>query len=359
MKKYSSISLVILLPLFGFLFYSCGEQKVIPPLGKYNVQVVQKGDAVVYTQFPTQIESEQVVTIYPRVTGYIKQIYVKEGDNIKKGQPIVKIIDEDYRQNVNAMKATYDNTKLEVEKLKPLVAKGIVSPYQLETAQSNMETAKANYDYAKVTLGFTLITSPVSGVVGRIVMKQGSLLSTTMTDPFTTVAAGGSVFAYFAFDEKLLLHIDTLPGSLQQKINRLPKVNLLLADGTPYPDKGKIALGSSIIDRTTGSLQLKAVFPNAQSILRTGSSGIVLLPNRYSNILLVPQKATFDIQDKKLLYTVDTAGIVHSTNITISNTAGANYIVSSGIKEGDVILLEGVTRVKDGDKIIPVVNEKK
>ncbi|MGL6022556.1 MAG: efflux RND transporter periplasmic adaptor subunit [Chitinophagaceae bacterium] len=359
MRQYYSIYPLILIFLFGFLFYGCNENKTTRPLGRYTVEIVQRGNAIVHTQFPTQLESQQVVNIYPRVTGYIKQIYVHEGDNIKKGAPIVKIIDDEYLQNVNATKAAYNNAKLEVEKLKPLVAKDIVSHYQLETAQSNLELAKANYDYAKITLGYTLISSPVSGVVGRIILKVGSLLTTGNTDPFTTVAANGNVFAYFSVDEKQLLKIDTLPGTLQQKIARSPKVDLLLSDGTPYIEKGKVELGSSLIDPTTGSLQLKAVFPNSTNLLRTGSSGIVLFPTSYRNVLLVSQKATFDIQDKKLLYKIDSSGIVHATNITVNSEAGSNYVVSSGIKEGDMILIEGVTRVKDGDKIIPVINEKK
>ena len=342
----------------GLIFLSCQSKNDSKEkkASKYKVVTIKRGDATVYLSFSTQIQSENVVSIYAQATGYIQKIYVAEGDNVQKGSPILKINDDIYRQAVKSTKAAYDNAQLEVKKLTPLVEKGIISPYQLETARSNVQAAQAAYDNAKINLSYTLIKSPVSGVVGRITLKAGSLLATGLTDPVTTVAANGNAWAYFAFDEKKLLQLsDSISGNLKQKVAKLPLVDLLLADGQLYTSKGKLELGSSIIDPTTGSLQLKAVFPNPQSLLRTGSSGTVRIPSYYHHVLLVPQKATFEVQDKKLVFLLDNQNNVHATVIEVVNNTSDQYIVTGGINEGDKIVMEGISLLKDGDKIVPVI----
>ncbi|MCL1941940.1 MAG: efflux RND transporter periplasmic adaptor subunit, partial [Candidatus Azobacteroides sp.] len=296
--------------LSTFLLESCKggkEQKDQKGSAKYAIEVVSRSDATVYTLFPVQIQSENALEIYPRATGYIQKIYVQEGDNVKKGSPILKINDADYLQAVNSTKAAYDNAQLEVTKLKPLVEEGIISPFQLQTAQSNVQAAQAAYENAKINLGYTLITSPVSGVIGRISLKEGSLLTAGIATPITTVASSGDVFAYFSFDEKLLLQFadDSSHLSLKERVEKLPPAELALANGEIYEHKGRIELGSSLVDPTTGSLQMKGVFPNPDALLRSGSTGTIRIPNFYKNIIIVPQKATYDIQDKKMIFTVD------------------------------------------------------
>jgi len=319
---------------------------------KYKVQVISRGDATVYTLFPVQIQSQDAIEIFPRATGYIQKIYVHEGDNVKKGSPILKIDDADYTQAVNSTKAVYDNAMLEVKKLQPLVEKDIISPFQLQTAESNVKAAQAAYENAKINLGYTLITSPVSGVIGRISLREGSLLTAGIATPITDVASSGDVFAYFSFDEKFLLQFaDSTPGTLKQKVAKLPPVELVLANGQIYGHKGRVELGSSLIDPNTGSLQMKGVFPNPEALLRSGSTGTIRIPTFYKNSIIVPQKATFDIQDKKMIFTVDSTNTVHATNIKVSNNTSENFIVSSGLSEGDKIVLDGIGKVKDGDKI--------
>lgn len=362
MKKYGFspvyLFIFVLSPLFLF---SCKGQKSDKdkkgPL-KVKVITISRGDATVYDQFAAQIQSESTVDIYSRATGYIQRIYVNEGDNVKKGSPILKINDADYRQALNSARAAYNNALLEVKKLQPLVEKGIISPFQLQTAQGNLDAAKAAYENAKINLGYTLITSPVSGVVGRITLKAGSLISAGTNGSITTVASSGNVFAYFSFDEKKLLQLsDSLPGSLKQKIAKLPLVDLVLPNGQLYDHKGKVELGSSLIDATTGSLQLKGVFPNPQALLHSGSSGTIRIPSVYHNALLIPQKATFEVQDKVMVYKIDKNGIAKATSITVVNNTDSQYVVSGGLSEGDVIALEGINRIKDGDKIIPITHK--
>ena len=339
----------------AFMLVSCNgkkDQKAPANPAKYKVETISRSDATVYTLFPVQIQSESAIDIYPRATGYVQKIYVQEGDNVKKGSPILKISDADYLQTVNSAKAAFDNAQLEVTKLNPLVEKGIISPLQLKTAQSNVKAAEAAYENATINLGYTLIKSPVSGVIGRISLREGSLLTAGIATPITSVASSGDVFAYFSFDEKFLLQFSdsTAGGNLKQKVSKLPPVELALANGQIYEHKGKVELGSSLIDPATGSLQMKGVFPNPDAILRSGSTGTIRIPTFYKNSILVPQKATYDVQDKKMIFTVDSANIVHATNIKVLNNTSDTFIVT-GLNEGDKIVLDGIGKVKDGDKI--------
>jgi len=321
---------------------------------KYKVETVSRANATIYTLFPVQIQSESAIDIYPRATGYIEKIYVQEGDNVIKGSPILKISDADYVQALKSAKAALDNAQLEVTKLKPLVEKGIISPLQLETAESNAKAAEAACENANINWSYTQITSPVSGVIGRISLREGSLLTAGISQPITSVASSGDVFAYFSFDEKFLLQFSdsTAGGTLKQKVAKLPPVELVLANGQIYDYKGRVELGSSLIDPTTGSLQMKGVFPNPDAMLHSGSTGTIRIPTFYKNSIIIPQKATYDIQDKKMIFTVDSVDIVHATNIIVLNNTSDNFIVASGLIAGDKIVLDGIGKIKDGDKIV-------
>jgi len=337
------------------LLESCNEKKgrnVQKSPDKYRVETVSRADVTVFTLFPVQIQSENDIEIYPRATGYIRRIFVKEGDNVTKGSPILQIDTAEYRQTVNATKAAYDNAQLEVIKLKPLVEKDIISPFQLQTAESNAQAALAAYENAKIQLGYTLVKSPVAGVIGRITLREGSLLTAGISTPITTVASTGNVFAYFSFNEKLLLQLaDNSRTTLKQMVAKLPPAELVLANGQIYEHKGKIELGSSLIDPTTGSLQMKAIFPNPDAVLHSGSTGSLRIPSIYKNAIIIPQKATYDIQDKKLVFTVDADQTVHATNIKVLNNTRDSFIIDWGLNEGDRIVLDGVGKVRDGDKI--------
>ena len=339
------------------LLQSCNSEKgrAVPSnAGTYKVETVNRADATVYTLFPVQIQSENDVSIYPRATGYVRKIHVKEGDNVQKGNPILQIDDSEYIQAINATKAAYDNAQLEVTKLKPLVEKDIISPLQLKTAESNAQATLAAYENAKINLSYTLVTSPVSGVIGRIALREGSLLTAGIATPITTVASTGNVFAYFSFDEKTLLQMvdsENTRANFKQIVAALPPVELALATGQIYEHKGKIELGSSLIDPTTGSIQMKGIFPNPEAVLHSGSTGTVRIPAIYKNAIVVPQKATYDIQDKKMIFTVDADNVVHMTNIKVLNNTSDSFIIDHGLNEGDRIVIDGVGKVKDGDHI--------
>ena len=339
----------------ALLFGSCKDNKgrnEQKNLNKYKLETVSRADVTVFMPFPVQIQSENDIEIFPRATGYIRKIFVKEGDNIAKGSPILQIDTAEYYQTVVATKAAYDNAQLEVTKLKPLVEKDIISPLQLQTAESNAKAALAAYENAKINHSYTLVTSPVSGVIGRITLREGSLLTAGVATPITTVASVGDVFAYFSFDEKLLLKLsDSSRMNLKELVAQLPPAELLLANGQIYEHKGKIVLGSSLIDPTTGSLQMKGVFPNPDAVLHSGNTGTLRIPNMYKNAIVIPQKATYDIQDKKVVFTVDADNTVHATVIKVLNNTSDSFVIDWGLNEGDRIVLDGVGKVKDGEKI--------
>lgn len=335
---------------------------------KYPVIVLDTASATIYTDFATEIQSGTVVEIRPRVSGYIDKILVTEGSHVNRGQAIFKINQGDLLEqynaavaNVDGARAKVDNANLEVEKLTPLVEKNIISPYELQNAQSNLTAANANLtasisqmNNTKINLDYATITSPVDGVVGRMVVREGTLVSPQNQDALTTVSGDGDVSAYFSIDENTVLDMaDGQQGAtLRDKVSQLPKVTLLLSNGSIYEHRGKVELASGLVDMTTGSYQLKGVFPNPDNLLRSGSSGVVRMSEYLSGVVLVPKKATYEMQDKKMTFLVEEGGKVRSQALEIEGSSGENYVVSGGVKKGDTIVLEGIDFVKDGDVIV-------
>lgn len=355
--------------LSAIMMQSCAEQaQVAAPTPSYPTIKVKSGNLVENSEFSAELQSRNVVEIRSRATGYVDKIYVEEGAVVRKGQPIVKIDQRDYSQRVLAAeaavksaKANYDNAALEVHKLEPLVEKNIISNFQLETAQSQAASAQAilgqaehQLAEARINLGFTVISSPVDGVIGTYDIRVGSLVSAT--EQVTTVSAKGDMFAYFAFDEKKLLSLKQAFGqdkSMQEMIAQLPEAELVKADGTIYTHKGIIEAASGIVNQTTGSIQLKAVFPNPDGELNSGSMGRVRIPVSYENVMLVPQKSTFETQDKRMVYIVNADSTVASKAIVTSGAAGGNYVVEGGIDLGQTIIYEGISLIRQGMKVAP------
>ncbi len=363
----------ILLMLIGIslLSVSCGTSSA--PATKetptYAAIVVDTTTALIYTDFAAELQSEQVVEIRPRVSGYLDRIAVREGARVKKGQVLFVINQDDLQEEYNAATAEVDaaeatvaNAKLEVEKLTPLVEKGIISEFELKNAVSSLAAAEAQYRAAnsvarnaKISLGYATITSPVSGYVGRIVVRSGTLVSQSSADPLTTVSSLGPVSAYFSISENLLLDILAVSKNngknIKDILSMMPKASLILPNGNLYGDKGKVELASGLVDMTTGSVQLKATFPNKSEELRSGGSAKVRINSPYSGVVVIPQSATYDVQDKIMVYMVDSSGVVNSHNIEIFGREGTNYVVKEGLKIGDKIVAEGLDFIKDGDKI--------
>lgn len=367
-----NIFVVVLLFSMPVLCGSCGvfnkKEVLVAPVPAFPTIVLQTGNTIVNADYAVEIESQKMIEIRSRANGYISKMYVKEGSKVKKGERIALIDPSECQQRVNmfqaavtAAYATVSNAKLEVEKLTPLVDKNIISAYQLTAANSNYDAAKASLAQvqaqlkdAQIQLSYTTITSPASGIISNINVFEGTLISPGSL--ITNIAENGDVFAYFSFDEKKVLDImNNIEGKdIYEKIDNLPLVDLVLADGSIYPVKGKLEVASAIINNATGSITLKGVFKNPDMIIRAGSTGKVRIPTQYNDMLLIPQKATFELQDKKLVYLYNPKdSTILSKTIVVESQDDKNYIVKPmDVKAGDIILYEGIEKVRDGFKII-------
>jgi membrane fusion protein (multidrug efflux system) len=368
--KTALVALPVSLLMFGC--GSKGNQSAPGPaaIPAYKVLTLQPRSATLNADYPASIQGLQNIEIRPKVDGFVEGIYVDEGTLVKKGQLLFKIKAPQYEQDVRTAEAGIQTAQadvntatLQVNKVKPLVEKDIISHYELESAQNTLQTkqaalaqAKAALVNAKVNLGYTTITSPVNGVIGSLPYKLGSLVTSTTTEPLTTVYNTATVYAYFAMNEKLLLDFsrDSTSKSIKSKLNNIPKVSLILSDGTTYEHAGKVETVNGLINTNTGSANFRAAFANPKGLLRSGGSATVRVPNRVKSAILVPQNITYELQDKRFVYVVDAQNKIKNVAITtMENTPGQFYIVTGGIKSGDKVIAESVNNLKDGTEIKP------
>jgi membrane fusion protein (multidrug efflux system) len=338
------------------------------PAPSYPVFAVTAQSATLNNDYPATLQGEQNIEIRPKVDGFVDKIYIDEGSVVKKGQVLFTLNNPQYQQDVNnaaaainSAEADVNSAQLQVNKTKPLVDKDIISHYELESAQFTLQTkkaalaqARATLANAKTNLGYTTITSPVNGVAGTIPYRLGSLVSSTSTQPLTTIANIGKVYAYFSLNEKQLLDFSrTVKGkTLNEKLANTPAVNLLLSDGSSYPEAGRVETISGLINTETGSASFRATFPNPVGLLRSGSSATVRIPELVKDGILIPQKSAYELQGKHFVYVVDDKGVVKNTEIEIMDlTAGQYYVVTSGLKAGQKVVYDGTISLKDADKI--------
>lgn len=337
---------------------SCGKkQEQAPAQGPapFPVQTVAKQDAVVYQEYTANLEGQQNVEIRPKVNGFIQKIYVDEGQVVRKGQILFKLETQTQNQDAAAAQANVKAAQVEVDRLKPLVDRKIISEVQLETAKAKLAQAKSSYGAIAANIGFGTITSPVNGVIGSLPFREGSLVSSTSEMPLTTVSDTKIVRAYFSMNEKQLLFFNkTFKGATTaEKLKAAPQVSLLLVDGSEYDQKGKLATMNGLVNPTTGTTQFRAEFNNPEGILRSGSSGIVRLPIEQKDVLLVPQNAIFEVQGKQTLYVVGKDNKVKSRIVTTNGTSELNFIVTDGLQEGEKVVVEGASKLKDDMEIVP------
>ncbi|HUH18190.1 efflux RND transporter periplasmic adaptor subunit [Albibacterium sp.] len=358
------------------LLSSCGENKGTDNAAgnqvmDFPVITIQPQSITLNSRYPATIEGEQNIEIRPKVDGFIEKIYVDEGATVRKGQPLFLINAPQYEQGVRSARATIqiaeagvNSAQMEVNKIRPLVEKNIISRYQLEGAQFNLETQKAQLAKAKAdlvnattNLGYTEITSPVNGVIGTLPYKIGSLVSSNTAQPLTVVSNITNIYAYFSINEKEALEISGKFNGTSTKASlaAMPPVSLILANGVQFPYPGKIETTSGLINTSTGSISVRANFPNPDNTIRSGSSGVVTIPVTYESAIVIPQKSTFEIQGKRFVYNVQDDGSVVSKPITVlRNNDGQFYIVTEGLSVGDKIAMEGLATLRDGLVIKPV-----
>lgn len=245
--------------------------------------------------------------------------------------------------------------------------KEIISSFEYQTAVNQLASAKATLAQSEASLvsasqnlSFCTVTSPSNGVVGTFPYRIGSLVSPSISSPMTTVSEIGDVYVYFSMTEKELLQLTKAGGTLKEQLDKMPPVQLQLADGTLLEETGKIDAVSGMIDQSTGSVSMRAIFPNDKKILRSGGTGNVVFPYTMDNIVLIPQAATVEIQDKKFVYVLQSDNTIKNTEIRVSNlNDGKNYMVTGGLKSGDKIVVEGVQNLHDGQEITPITKEQR
>lgn len=339
-------------------------------LKDYKVLTLHPRQAKVDLDFPATIQGQQIIEIRPKIDGYVDAIYVQEGAEVKKGQLLFRISNPQYEQEVitanasiKSAEADVDAAKMQITKVKPLVEKEIISKYELESQQYTLRVKEAALAQAKAALanaqtnaGYTVLHSPANGVIGLIPYKIGALINSSTTAPLTTLSNIENVYAYYSLNEKQLLqYFSTTNGSsIKEKISNMQPAALILADNTVYPEKGKVEMASGLISTETGTATFKAIYKNPLGLIRSGASATVRLPTTADSALVIPQSASYELQDKRFVYVVGKDNQVSGVSITVTPVDNGQYfIVNSGLHAGDNVVLEGLIGLKDGDKIIP------
>lgn len=370
----------LLSALASFLFVACGGgaqqgmTRGAQGAQPYPVLELQPRSIELTSSYPATLEGLQTVEIRPRVQGYIVEMPVDEGELVSKGEVLFRLNSEQYQQevrsaraNVKAAEAAVNTAEDEVQRYEQLVNKEIVSDYQLQSARNNLQAkqaalaqAQAALENALVNLSYTSIKSPTDGVMGRIPYRIGSLVNSGITQPMTIISSISRVNAYFSMSERELLEmtkaVATEGGNqtLKERIAEMPKVSLILPDNSKYDHKGTLRLASGLIDRETGSASFRAIFPNPEQILRTGGSANVQIPVHRESAIVIPKKATYEVQNKRFVYAVTDSNIVESTEITTFPMATEKlYVVETGLSANDRIITAGMEGLRDGAKVVP------
>ena len=338
---------------------------------EYPVETVTTQNASLQTTYPATINGIQDVEIRPKASGFLTKVCVKEGQTVSAGQLLFVIDNETYQAQVrqaqaavNTAQNAVNTAKLTYENSKQLHANKVIGDYELQTsentflgAQAQLAQAQAALANAREALSFCYVKSPAKGVVGTLPFKVGTLVSAS--NVLTHVADISQMEVYFSVTEKDMLIMSKRDGGMNGAIENMPTVKLLLADGTIYDYEGTVVAASGVINQATGTVQLKAHFPNPDKILKSGGSGSIIIPRSSEAAIVIPQSVVMEVQNKKFVYVVDDKGVARYTEITVDpQTDGVNYIVTGGLKEGDRYVTNGITKLHDGDTIKAITPER-
>lgn len=385
MFKHSAF---LLAGIIAIVVASCGGDKKTKDQGAklYPVVTVPVKNVTGYTSFPSSIEGRINNDVRAKISGYIRQVLVDEGQSVGQGQVLFRLETNILTQNasaaqsgvsaaaasVNAARAAVNAAQVEVNKLMPLVQKNIISDVQLQTARANLSTAQAqlkqaqanqsqasaNYKSVAANIDYAVIRSPINGIVGKLPLRVGSLVGPTDPTPITTVSDVSEVYAYFSINEKDYLNFlnQTQGATVADKLNNLPPVELELANGETYSEKGRIRAVTGQIDPATGTILFRASFPNPRRLLSNGNSGVIKIPKPYHDVLVVPEAATFEQQGIVYVFKVskDTvAQVVVGVLDRIDNMA----LIGGGINKGDTIVSSGIGGLNTGTPIKPKMTD--
>ncbi len=342
----------------------CGQAPTATGPGEYAVLTVTTSDREIPVNYSATIRGRQDIDIYPQISGTISQLLVKEGEQVSKGRTLFIIDQVPYKAalqtadaNVAAAKAGVATARLTYDSKKELFKRNVVSQFDLSTAKNQLLTAEAQFAQAQAqrvsaanNLSYTVVKAPSNGVVGTLPLRVGALVGPSVK--LTTVSDNSEMYVYFSMAENRLLELTRRYGSTARTLKSMPEVALQLSDGSLYTDKGRVESISGVIDPTTGSVQLRAAFPNRDGLLHSGGTGNIVLPSVYKDCVVIPQTATFEIQDKVYVYKVVDGKAVSSMIDVEKISNGREYIVRSGLTPGETIVAEGVGMLREGTPVV-------
>ena len=346
---------------------ACGNAPAVQNQSEYQVMDITISDKELQTTYSAAIRGRQDIDIYPQVSGTLTRLCVEEGQAVRKGQ-ILFIIDQvpyiaalrTAEANVEAAKAAVATSRLTYDSKRELYAQKVVSEFDLKTSYNSLLSAKAQLAQAEAqqinaanNLSYTEVKSPADGVVGILPYRVGTLVSAGMPKPLTTVSDNSDMYIYFSMTENQMLKLPRRYGSKDKALAEMPAVSLQLNDRSTYAQEGKIETISGVIDTSTGTVSLRAVFPNKEGLLTSGGSGNIIIPVKKENCIVIPQAATYEVQDKVFVYKV-VDGKAQSAPVQVTRVnGGQEYIVENGLQAGDVIVVEGVGLLREGAPIVP------
>lgn len=364
-------NLIYILMIAGL--YSCtsaANNQQAPEVQSLPVVTVQQQNATLTQDYNASIEGTKNIDLRPHVDGYLQTIYVDEGAHVRKGQILFKIDDRPYVSQLNnaraslmSAKANLEAARINVDKLTPLFQNHLISDVQVKSAQAAYDAAKANVAQAdavvrnaEINVGYTTITAEVDGYIGRIPYKIGSLVSSTSPEPLTVLSEIQQVYAYFSLSENDFIQFkQRYPGAtLEEKLKQMPPVELVMANDSIYSEKGKVEIAEGQFDKNLGTISFRATFPNPNGLLRSGNTGKIRVPLTVNETLVIPQEATYDVQDKTFVFMVEDSNKVEGHPISVMARKGNYYLVNGGVKAGDKIVYAGLDRLHDGVVIKPV-----
>ena len=322
----------------------------------YKVITLAPTDRTLSSTYSATIRGRQDIEIYPQVSGTLTQVCVSEGERVKRGQSLFIIDQVPYEAalqtalaNVEAAKASLATAQLTYDSKQELYKQNVVSAFDLSTAKNSLLAAQAQLAQMKA--------QEVDGVVGTLPYRVGTLVSASLPEPLTTVSDNSDMYVYFSMTENQLLGLIRRYGSKEEALKQMPEIGLQLNDRSDYPQQGRIETISGVIDRNTGTVSLRAVFPNREGLLHSGGAGNVIVPTEKAGALVIPQAATFEVQDKVFAYKV-VDGKAQSAPVQVTRVnGGQEYIVESGLQPGDVIVAEGVGLLREGTEIKTINGE--
>lgn len=352
MKRLISISL-----LAGALF-SCqshpqGKQSGNAPLVLPVVEVTSQS-LTSYNSYPASLEGTVTSAVRAKVSGYITEVLVDEGESVKQGQPLFKLETQSLSKDAEAAKANVNAARVEVDRLRPLVEKKIISQVQLETAKARLAQAEATYNSIAANISYATIRSPINGYVGAINFRKGALISPADPAPLTTVSDVDTVYAFFAMNERDYLNFlqKTSGETLTEKIQNFPPVRLRLVNDSVYVHDGVIETVTGQVDASTGAVKFRAKFPNPARLLASGNSGNILIP-QVNEGPVVPEIASFERQGRVYVYKVVGDTVAVETSINVKDRVNNLIVVGSGIKAGEKVVAQGVGKIQDNTPIQP------